>query len=601
MAVFLTKNSQPQRTSPVKRGFWVVHKISGRTHSAAARRRGRAARQGDRHRRQDDPPVAGAAHRGRDVCPLPSAVRPGRPVDGGLRPDRPEPHARTWRAGRSTMSCGCRPAKRRAACPSSCNYLRANRNDDFTKTLCHKFLGYALGRSLELSDQPLLEKMQAELRRNDYRFATLFETVVCSPQFRNQRCRDFTIARFRAESHRRLKAMNADRNLSRRVLLKGLGLSVALPWLESAHLWGGEFDAGPARRPPQRFACMFIGDGISPPHWWAKGDGADMELGREPRSRSRRYKEKLNVINGLFNQTGRRRPRPLHRQHPLRRRAAARPHDPRRRQHGPEAGQALRRRDGPAEPGARLRAAGQRLPREPVLDGLRLAHLVAKPELADPDRAVSVAGVRQPVRQPGRQAAREHPRRRARAGQRPARQVSGSDQVKIDEYLTSVRETEQRVQKLNKQASEDDGKPRPTKPAAAGGPAEGLPRVRPADVRHHRPGVPDRPHADRHAADVARSVGPGLSVPRHPRRPPQLLARQHGPGVPGDRQVPRRAVRLPGRSPGEDAGRATARSSTTRASCSSPNTGTPTTATRCRWSWPAASAARSRPAARSTT
>ena len=29
MAVFLTKNSQPQRTSPVKRGFWVVHKVLG--------------------------------------------------------------------------------------------------------------------------------------------------------------------------------------------------------------------------------------------------------------------------------------------------------------------------------------------------------------------------------------------------------------------------------------------------------------------------------------------------------------------------------------------------------------------------------------------
>ena len=29
MAVFLTKNSQPARTSPVKRGFWVVHKLLG--------------------------------------------------------------------------------------------------------------------------------------------------------------------------------------------------------------------------------------------------------------------------------------------------------------------------------------------------------------------------------------------------------------------------------------------------------------------------------------------------------------------------------------------------------------------------------------------
>src|SRR5688572_2848650 len=101
--------------------------------------------------------------------------------------------------------------------------------------------------------------------------------------------------------------MNTNRNLSRRVLLKGLGLSVSLPWLEAGHLWGGEFSKSGARfsktagRAPQRFACMFIGDGISPPLWWSKGDGAAMELG-ESLAALAPHKEKLNVINGLFNQ-----------------------------------------------------------------------------------------------------------------------------------------------------------------------------------------------------------------------------------------------------------------------------------------------------------
>src|SRR4026209_435144 len=94
--------------------------------------------------------------------------------------------------------------------------------------------------------------------------------------------------------------MNRNRNLSRRVLLKGLGLSVSLPWLEAGHLWSGEF-AKPGVRKPQRFACMFIGDGISPPLWWSKGDGAAMELG-ESLAPLAPYKDKLNVINGLFNQ-----------------------------------------------------------------------------------------------------------------------------------------------------------------------------------------------------------------------------------------------------------------------------------------------------------
>src|SRR5882757_8584641 len=94
--------------------------------------------------------------------------------------------------------------------------------------------------------------------------------------------------------------MNSDRNLSRRVLLKGLGFSVALPWLEAAHLWGDEFSTAGARS-PQRFACMFIGDGISPPLWWSKGDGAAMELG-ESLAPLAEHKEKINVINGLYKQ-----------------------------------------------------------------------------------------------------------------------------------------------------------------------------------------------------------------------------------------------------------------------------------------------------------
>ncbi|MFO0867268.1 MAG: DUF1592 domain-containing protein [Gemmataceae bacterium] len=46
MAVFLTKNSQPQRTSPVG-GFWVVRQIARRTHSAAPRRAALPAKETD--------------------------------------------------------------------------------------------------------------------------------------------------------------------------------------------------------------------------------------------------------------------------------------------------------------------------------------------------------------------------------------------------------------------------------------------------------------------------------------------------------------------------------------------------------------------------
>ena len=91
------------------------------------------------------------------------------------------------------------------------------------------------------------------------------------------------------------------RPLSRRIFLRGAGVVMALPWLESLPVWGAAAEAPKApSTPPKRFVVQFMGTGISPNHWWAKGEGAEMELSKslqplEP------FKTKLNVINGLFN------------------------------------------------------------------------------------------------------------------------------------------------------------------------------------------------------------------------------------------------------------------------------------------------------------
>jgi hypothetical protein len=89
-------------------------------------------------------------------------------------------------------------------------------------------------------------------------------------------------------------------NVSRRLFLRGVGVTVALPWLESVHVWGAE----PAAKAesPKRFAALFMGCGVNPDHWWAKGDGATMELGKslEPLAK---LTPKLNVVNGLFNKS----------------------------------------------------------------------------------------------------------------------------------------------------------------------------------------------------------------------------------------------------------------------------------------------------------
>jgi hypothetical protein len=91
------------------------------------------------------------------------------------------------------------------------------------------------------------------------------------------------------------------KELSRRTFLTGVGVTMALPWLESLPVWGARAAAGGApTAPPQRFAALFMGNGISPPHWSARGAGADIELSRslEPLAP---FRPKMNIISGLFN------------------------------------------------------------------------------------------------------------------------------------------------------------------------------------------------------------------------------------------------------------------------------------------------------------
>jgi len=88
------------------------------------------------------------------------------------------------------------------------------------------------------------------------------------------------------------------REVSRRRFLHGTGVAMALPWLESIPVWGAGPIAGASA--PRRLAILFMANGVNPDRWWAKGSGADMELGPslaplEP------LKGKINYIKGLFN------------------------------------------------------------------------------------------------------------------------------------------------------------------------------------------------------------------------------------------------------------------------------------------------------------
>jgi hypothetical protein len=186
MAVFLTKNAPGLRTSPVKRGYWVVRRVLG------------------------------------EQIPPPPPVVPELPADesklGELtlrdalvrhREDKACAgcHARFDSYGlvfenfgpigeRRSLDLGGKPVDTRAQFSDGSeesgieglrHYLKLHREEDFLNTLCRQLLAFGLNRTLILSDDSTIREMRAKLAANGYRFDTLVESVVTSPQFLNKR------------------------------------------------------------------------------------------------------------------------------------------------------------------------------------------------------------------------------------------------------------------------------------------------------------------------------------------------------------------------------------------------------------------------------
>ncbi|HEY1340310.1 MAG TPA: DUF1592 domain-containing protein [Bryobacteraceae bacterium] len=192
MGAFLTQNAPGLRTSPVKRGYWVVRRVLG------------------------------------EMIPPPPAVVPELPHDEAkmelplremLAKHRENAscaacHARFDSVGlafegygpvgeRRSNDLAGRPVDAHAAFPGGGEgsgldgvqaWIREHRQKDFVDNFSRKLLAYALGRSLMLSDDPEIEGVEKSLTANGYRFTPLVEAIVQSSQFRNQRSQ-------RGESH----------------------------------------------------------------------------------------------------------------------------------------------------------------------------------------------------------------------------------------------------------------------------------------------------------------------------------------------------------------------------------------------------------------
>jgi len=66
------------------------------------------------------------------------------------------------------------------------------------------------------------------------------------------------------------------RKISRRAVLRGAGVTMALPFLPSLPAFADATTPNPTF--PKRFAVLFMGCGINEEHWSAEGSGADMKL-----------------------------------------------------------------------------------------------------------------------------------------------------------------------------------------------------------------------------------------------------------------------------------------------------------------------------------
>jgi mono/diheme cytochrome c family protein len=182
MSVFLTKNAPGLRTSPVKRGYWIVHRLLGEYIPAPP----------------PDVPVLPtdetklgaltlrdtlAQHRANPAC----ASCHSKFDSFGLAFEGYGPIGET----RDRDLAG-RPVETSAAFPNGTSgagldglraFMRARGQAEFVDNLCREILVYALGRSLVRSDEPLLAEMRKHLTSGGYKFGSLVQDIVTSRQF----------------------------------------------------------------------------------------------------------------------------------------------------------------------------------------------------------------------------------------------------------------------------------------------------------------------------------------------------------------------------------------------------------------------------------
>jgi hypothetical protein len=176
-ASFLTVTSNPNRTSPVKRGRFILDNFLGAPppppppnvpELKETRLDGTLRQRMEQHRTN---PVCASCHNRMDPLGFAlenyDAIGQWRDVEGGARID----------------ASGKLPTGEEFAGPEALRKLLVSRKQEFVRCLTEKLLTYALGRGLEYSDQCTVDDIVKKARLADYRFSALVLEIVRSDPF----------------------------------------------------------------------------------------------------------------------------------------------------------------------------------------------------------------------------------------------------------------------------------------------------------------------------------------------------------------------------------------------------------------------------------
>jgi hypothetical protein len=186
MPATLAATSFPTRTSPVRRGVWVLEQILGepvpppppdipQLDAQEPRRvEGLTLRQRTELHTRD--PVCANCHRTLD------------PIGFGL--ENFDAVGR-WRdrneAGVAIDSAGKLPSGAAFSNPAGLKRILAGREPDLARNLTERFMAYALGRPLEGYDEVIIDQLLARIAGDEYRFRTILTEVIASYLFTHRR------------------------------------------------------------------------------------------------------------------------------------------------------------------------------------------------------------------------------------------------------------------------------------------------------------------------------------------------------------------------------------------------------------------------------